>query len=190
MDNQNKSQRKFRFTAFDLIIVLLVIACVAAVVLRSPIQKMIESATSNEVYYVYFEADGISYDAVTALESTHDETNGENWVYLSDGVTKLGNMIKGEGNTSENLPFTVADVYIKGADGKTVRAQYADSEKDKNRIQYDVSDILIACEGFVSDRTGHFMLGGKTDIAPGSELRVQTKYGDFVLKVTAIEHIA
>ena len=186
MDNQNKTQKKYRFTVFDFLVILFIVALIAAVVLRAPIQRLIENATSHDVYYVNFVAESVSYDSVTALESTHDETNGENWVYLSDGVTKLGSMIKGEGTAGDNLNFTPADANIKTESGKTVIAQYPGEEKDVNRIKYDVSDIIIACEGFESSRSGHFMLNGKTDIAPGSELSVRTKYGDFTLKVTAI----
>ncbi len=186
MENQNKTQKKFKFTVFDLLIILLIVACIAGIIVRPLIQEAIKKATSQEEYYVYFEALGVSYDATIALESTHDESDGENWVYLRDGVTKVGNMTKGEGSTSENLPVTVADVYVKDENGKTVRVDYADSEKDKNKIKYDVKDILIVGEGFISSESGHFLLGGKLDIAPGTILEVQTKYGDFSLKVTSI----
>lgn len=189
MDNQNRTQKKFRFTVFDLLIILLIIACVAGIIVRHTILERLENATAYQTYYIYFEAASVSYDATVALESTHDETSGENWIYLSDGVTKVGNMTKGELSSSENLSVTPSDVYIKGADGKTVRAQYADIEKDKASIKYDVKDILVICEGFVSSESGNFLLNGKTHIAPGTVLDVQTKYGDFSLKVASIEPI-
>ena len=188
MNNEKKKQRKTRINAFDILIILLVVVCIAGLIVRNTIVEKLENVTSYASYYVFFDAESVSYASTVALESTHDDSNGGNWVYLDDGITKVGVMTKGEGSASENLAVTISDVYVKDSSGKTVLAQYADIEKDKDRITYDVKDIIVLAEGFISSETGSFLLGGKIAIAPGSVLKVQTKYGDFELKVTSIEH--
>ena len=192
MNTQNKerAKKKFRINVFDILVIVLIIACIAGVVVRHTILERLESATSFAQYYVYFDAESVSYSSTVALENTHDDTEGGNWVYLGDGITKVGYMTNGEGSSIENLTVTISDVYVKDADGKTVSAQYADIEKDKDRITYDVKDIRVKCEGFVSSDSGSFLLNGKIYIAPGTVLNVQTKYGDFTLKVTAIEPVS
>ncbi len=186
-ENRNQAKKKLRLNAFDLLIIFLIIACIAGIVVRYTVLAKIDSASAYDSYYVYFEASAISHSASVALEETYDDTDGGNWVYLAGGETKVGQMIKGEDGKSEDLITTPSAVYIKDASGKTVSVDYSDVEKDKDHISYDVKNILVVCEGFVSSGSGNFLLNGNTNIAPGSILEVQTKYGDFSLRVTSIE---
>ena len=88
---------------------------------------------------------------------------------------------------------------IKDENGKTVTVSY-DKENTESgekaelheiyHVTYDVENILIVCEGFYSSETGSFLLNGTANIAPGSTVDVQTKYGDFTLTITAIEKIS
>ncbi len=176
----NETKRKLRINAFDILIVLLVLACIAGMVVRYTVLKDLGNSASLSSYYVEFKANSVSYSATEAFNATVDDTDKENWVYFTDGTTKLGNL-----TVVDTVPEAV--VYIKGGDGNSmVSAQYRDVVNDKEYITYNVSGKIV-CEGMVSPETGVFLLNGETKIAPGSVLKVQTKYGDFTLEVVKIE---
>lgn len=79
MHTENKNnKRKFHINAFDILVIILVIACVAGAIVRHTILERIQNATAYETYYVYFDAEAVSYSSTVALENTHDDTDGGN----------------------------------------------------------------------------------------------------------------
>ena len=199
MDNENK-KRSRRINVFDVLIIVLVLALIAGMIVRYTVLDKIDTASSFDSYNVYFEANGISESALEALNNTlKGEQTGDNWVYLSGGETKLGDMVKDKNQLNEILSPNPAQLEIKDENGKTVTVSY-DKENTESgekaelheiyHVTYDVENILIVCEGFYSSETGSFLLNGTANIAPGSTVDVQTKYGDFTLTITAIEKIS
>ena len=176
METENK--RKLKFNVIDVIIVVMILACIAGIVVRYTVIDQLGGVAELDSYYIEFESTLVSYSATEAFNSTVSDVKGENWVYLRDGVTAVGEM-----TLANSLPS--AEVYIKGENNEIIKAQYADVVNDKDYITYTVSGNLL-CQGFVSSETGSFMLNGNIRVAAGTELEVQTKYGDFTLKVTKI----
>ena len=199
MDNENKkrSKRGFKINVFDVLIILLVLALIAGVIVRYTVLDKIDKASAFDSYNVYFEVSGISDSELEALNNTlKEEGTDDNWVYLSDGVTKVGSMVKDKNQLNDILSPNPAQIEMKDENGKTIIVSFdkENSEAGEGKelhenyhIKYDVENILIICEGFYSGETGSFLLNGSVNIAPGSELELQTKYGDFTMKVTAIE---
>lgn len=196
-ENKNKSQKKFKINVFDILIIILVLACIAGIVIRYTVLEKIDEASAFDAYNVYFSVSAITNSEVEALNNTlREEANGESWVFLSDGTTKVGDMIKDKNQHNEMLSPNPSQIEMKDENGKTVLVPYSaensaigeNKEIHENRhIRYDIENILIVCEGFYSSETGSFLLNGSMNIAPGSVIEVQTKYGDFSLKVTSIE---
>ena len=176
----NETKRKLRINAFDILIVLLVIACIAGMIVRYTVLKDLGNAANLSSYYIEFKANSVSYSATEAFNATVDDTNKANWVYFADGMTKLGYL-----TVVDIVPEAV--VHINGgAGGSIISAQYRDVVNDKEYITYNVSGKIV-CEGMISPETEVFLLNGETKIAPGSVIEVQTKYGDFVIEIKGIE---
>ena len=180
MENEVKTKRKLRINAFDILIILLVIACIAGMVVRYTVIRDFGASANLSPYYIEFKSDSVSYSATEAFNATVDDADKHAWVYFSDGITKVGEL-----TVVDTVPEAV--VHVKGGEGNlTVSAQYRDVVNDKEYITYNVSGKIV-CEGMMSPETGVFLLNGETKIAPGSVLQVQTKYGDFTLEVVKIE---
>lgn len=176
----NETKRKLRINAFDILIVLIVVACVVGMVVRYTVLKDLGNAASLSSYYIEFKADSVSYSATEAFNATVDDRDEGNWVYFADGTTKLGDL-----TVVDTVPEAV--VHVNGGEGDSIiSAQYRDVVNDKEYITYNVSGKIV-CEGMVSPETGIFLLNGEMKIAPGSILKVQTKYGDFTLEIVKIE---
>lgn len=174
MDRENKvgSGKKTRFNAIDALIILLVLVCIAGLVVRYTVLNDIGSVSNLNTYYISFKATEISQSQTEALERTAKDADGQSWVYLMDGTTYVGHL------TDENPPVLLSEIWVEDESGNVVKIHHPEL--------YDVSG-KIKCSGFVSSETGAFKLNGKIDLAAGSKLDVQTKYGDFTIEITAIE---
>ena len=174
MDNENKVKAKKRlgFNAIDALIIVLILAAIAGLVLRYTVLNDVEDASSYDTYYITFKSGEIPQSACDAIDQTAKDADGENWVYLQNGTTRVGEL------TAGSVTYLPSETLAEDKDGNKVVVHYPDL--------FDATG-MIKCAGFVSSETGAFRLNGKLDLAVGSELKVQTKYGDFVIEITAIE---
>ena len=102
------SKNKLKINVIDILIIVLALACVAAMILRVTVLKDIEKRSASEEYIITFKASSLSnsqYESILRLSK--EDVNTENrWVYTDDGETRLGELLKlGEQNT-EKLYFT------------------------------------------------------------------------------------
>ncbi len=167
------------FNVIDLLIIIVVLACVAGVILRYTVLNDKWNSKNDEVYYITFRADSLSYSAYSTLLASSSE-QGDNWIYLDDGVTRLGTVSISNSGTLAGVPETLK---FRLPDGSEVTASYSESESED-----DVTWTLtgkIRCNGSVS-QDGGFLLNGKRYIGVNDKLSVYSKYCDFDLTVTGI----
>lgn len=174
MDNENKVKvkKKFGFNAVDALIIVLILAAIVGLVLRYTVLNDIEDASSHNTYYITFKSAEIPQSSCDALDRTSKDADGENWVYLQDGNTRVGEL------TSGSVTYLPSETLAEDKDGNKVVVHYPDL--------FDATG-MIKCKGYVASETGAFRLNGKLDLAAGSLLEVQTKYGDFTIEITGIE---
>ena len=174
MDRENKvrSGKKLGFNVIDALIILLVLACVAGLIIRYTVLNNINAVSGLDTYYISFKITEVSQSQIDAYEMTAKDADGDSWVYLRDGTTYVGHL------TDENPPVLLSEVWVEDENGNMVKIHHTEL--------YDVSG-KIKCSGIISSETGAFRLNGKIDLATGSVLEVQTKYGDFSIEITGVE---
>ena len=94
------------FNVIDLLIIIVVLACVAGVILRYTVLNDKWNSKNDEVYYITFRADSLSYSAYSTLLASSSE-QGDNWIYLDDGVTRLGTVSISNSGTLAGVPETL-----------------------------------------------------------------------------------
>ena len=177
-NNEVKNAKKLRFNAVDILIIFLVVVCIIAAVLRFTVLDDIFENKAEKEYIISFRIDSLTYSQIESIRLATEETDIEgNWIYLSDGKTKLGEIIKLGEQNKETLVFV-------NDKGENITAEYAEGESEEN-VTWTVTGT-ISCFGVYNDTNG-FLLNGKLYIASNSELEVFTKYCDFTLTVLDIE---
>jgi hypothetical protein len=174
MDNENKvkNRRKLGFNAIDALIIVLVLAAIVGLVLRYTVLSGIENASAHDTYYITFKSAEITQSSCDALDRTAKDADGENWVYLQGGTVRVGEL------TAGSVTYLPSETLVEDENGNKVVIHYPDL--------FDATG-MIKCKGYVASETGAFRLNGKLDLAAGSVLEVQTKYGDFVIEIKGIE---
>ena len=176
--NEVKAEKnKLRLNVIDVIIIVLTLACIAAIVLKATVFKDIGREVASEEYIITFKASGLSvpqYDAIVRL-SKEDGENDIKWIYLNDGSTKLGELLKlGEQNTEK--------LYFTDVNGNVVELEYPQNDPDAT---WTITGT-IACRGTYTD-DGGFLLNGKNFIASNTDLEVYTSECDFELTIIDIQ---
>lgn len=176
-ENKDRNQRKaskFRFNVIDVLVIVLMIACVVGLVLRFTILDNIGTSSSLKEYYITFTAGSLTTAQAELLTKAVDGADvGENWVYLDDGQTKLGFLTSINGQNKESLEFNV--------NGESIIVDYPESETD---VPWSITGKIV-CSGVYSETTG-FLLNGTKYIGPNSDITVRTAYCDFTLKVISV----
>ena len=167
------------FNVIDVLIIVVVIACVAGVALRYTVLNENWNQKNDEVYYITFRADPLSYSAYSTLLASSSEQN-DNWIYLDDGITRLGTVSVSNSGTLAGVPETLK---FKLSDGSEITASYAGDESE-NDVTWTLTG-KIRCNGSVS-QDGGFLLNGKRYIGVNEKLSVYSKYCDFDLTITGI----
>ena len=180
MKNTEAKKDKLRFNVIDVLIIVLALACIAAVVLRFTVLEDLFKNNAEKEYVLTFKVDSLSSSQLEAiLASIEEADNGGNWVYFSDEETKLGDIIKiGEQNTET--------LYFVDENGKTISAKYSDSDVENDGDVTWTITGTITCYGIYNENSG-FLLNGKQYVAANSKLDVKTKYCDFSLRILSIE---
>ena len=167
------------FNVIDVLIIVVVIACVAGVALRYTVLNENWNQKNDEVYYITCRADSLAYSAYSTLLASSSEQN-DNWIYLDDGITRLGTVSVSNSGTLAGVPETLK---FKLSDGSEITASYAGDESE-NDVTWTLTG-KIRCNGSVS-QDGGFLLNGKRYIGVNEKLSVYSKYCDFDLTVTGI----
>lgn len=165
---ENKKQgtttsMRFRFNVIDVLIVLIVLACVVGLIARFSNIGGISSAENLKTYDVYFSVSNIAYTSEDAF------VQGDT-VTLADSGVVLGEFA----GLESILP---AEFFARDESGNLIVVNYPESTR------IDVTGRIVS-RGIMSENG--YLLNGTTYIASGTEYSVQSEHMDFVLKITNI----
>lgn len=176
-EKKNTETARFRFNVIDVLIIVMVIVCVGGAFLRYTVLENVNFGGEQKDYYITFTVSDISYSQLQHIVQAKDETeSNDNWVYLSDGITKLGDLTAVGEQNKESFVY-------KNDKGETLSVVYSDSEADGD-VPWSMTGKIL-CKGRYS-KNGGFLLNGKDFISPNTELDVYMKYCDFTLKIVDI----
>ena len=177
---KEKKAGKLRFNVIDAFIIILLVACIAVAVLRFTIVDEVWADSVGEKYYITFKADSLTYSQlqnIVALIDSEASESGNNWVYLSDGTTKIGNLTEILSQKRETLTF-------EKSDGSIIIADYAVSELDEN-VTWTIEGVIL-CNGTYNENNG-FLLNNTQYIAANTDIVVKTAFCEFTMTVIDIE---
>ena len=177
---KEKKVGKLRFNVIDAFIIILLVACIAVAILRFTIVDEVWANAAGEKYYITFKADSLTYsqlESIVALIDSETSESGDNWVYLADENTKIGNLTEILGQNREKLAF-------KNADGSIILAPYSENEEDEN-VTWSLEGIIL-CYGTYNENNG-FLLNNTKYIAANTDMVVRTAFCEFTVTVTDIE---
>ncbi len=167
------------FNVVDLLIIVVILACITGVVLRYTVLSDTWSLDGGDVYYITFRADSLSYTAYSTLLVASSEQN-DNWLYLDDGITELGSLSISNGSSIAGMPDNLT---YRLADGSELSVPYSSSEND-NDVTWTLTGKIM-CHGKIA-QDGGFLLNGQKYISINDRLTVYSKYCDLDLTVTGI----
>ncbi len=177
---KSREASRQRFNAIDFLVIMLVLLCVGVVVARFTVLDDLWTTRNLKKYELTFAASDLSYAQCSAISAAVQDESGErNWVYLSDGKTKLGTLMM----TNDYMQNRDAVVFEK-EDGNIVSAIPDETIADKD-VRWTVTATIV-CYGKYDQNSG-FLLGGKQYIAPNSELSVRIHDCDFKLMIVDVE---
>ncbi len=169
-----------RFNVIDFLIIMLVVVCVGAVVARFTVLDDLWSTRNLNEYEMTFTASDLTYAQCIAISAAVQDDSGEkNWIYLSDGKTKLGTLIM----TNDYMQNRDAIIFEKD-DGNIISAIPDETIADED-VRWTVTATVI-CSGKYDYDNG-FLLGGKQYIAPNTKLSVRIHDCDFEMMVVNIQ---
>lgn len=165
MDKKHEFSGKFRirFNAIDILILLIVLACVVGLAIRFGTVKEYSADENLKLYSVYFTVSNISYTSEDAFVAGDTVT-------LTEGKTILGTFV----GLESILP---AEFLARDSEGNLILVSYPETTR------IDVSG-KIAARGIMTDNG--FLANGTTYVAAGKAYAAQTEHMDFVLKITNI----
>ena len=176
-EKKNNESARFRFNVIDALIIVMVLVCIGGVALRYTVLDKVNIGGEEKDFYITFTVSDISYAQLQHIIQAKEEMeSNDNWVYLSDGATKLGNLTAVGEQNKESFSY-------KDENGKTENIVYSDSESDEN-VPWTLTGKIL-CRGRYS-KNGGFLLNGNKFISPNTELEVFMKYCDFTLKIVDI----
>ncbi|MBE6625707.1 MAG: DUF4330 family protein [Ruminococcaceae bacterium] len=166
----NKKERKLKFGALDVFIILVVIVCAVSIVLRyvSNKQSDVGASTPLENYVISFEV--LDIKDTSAQNYLEPGTN----FYLVESDVLLGTL-------REGITVRDAEKYYEMPNGDIVLAQN-NATGDLYRVDVEGS---FDAKGRV-DSSGRFLLGGNTYIGINKEVKIYSKYLAVTVVITGI----
>lgn len=162
-NKQPSAPARFRLNVIDLLIVLIVLACVVGLVVRFGNVGKFGDEASLKTYDVYFTVSNIAYTTESAFVSGDVVTLAESGVVLGEFAA-----------LETILP---AEFLARDENGNLISVRYPESTR------IDVTGRIVA-RGVMSENG--FLVNGTTYVASGAEYAVQSEHMDFVLKITSI----
>ena len=155
-----------RINSADVMILLLFVACIAAMVMRFGLVERIEHRANAQNVNVSFLIEGVSGTSAQYLH-IGDE------VYLADNDMKAGR-ISGVSAAEPSVVYVYAD------DGSILQKQAVDGRVDIRGT--------LTMSGTLTE--SGFMLDGTTYIAPNMTLQIKTQYISVSMLITDIQALA
>ena len=156
-----KENKKYRFSIFDAIIIIAILACIVGIVLRV---KFTASNDFSSKATVEFIVPGV-------MQSTADKMNEKlvegTKLYLSSSDKEIGYIVS---VTSER-----SKVYATGSDGKLERVDHPES--------YDVKGVCVL---YGSDGDSGFLIGGNTLATISEVIYVYSADVEFSITITGV----
>ncbi len=169
--NTNKVKKVPRFSALDVVIILLVIVAVVGIYFRYNIVDMITNAKDLKQYTV-------AYTIENVRSSTPDYLNVDDEVYFASNGEKLGTLIFASDNKVV-VKSDYASETLRKPDGEIIEVFYPDMD---TRVKATGS---LNCEGRYSSE-GRFLVNGSTHIAMGQYVDVKTEYVTVTIRIDNI----
>ena len=171
MDEQKK---KFRLSAFDAVLIVLLAACLVAAgfgyYFKHASADAALSEDAKEEYAVMFEC----YD----VAQFHAQLLKEGEVYMLPDNSEFGTL-------SEKVTMTPALTYTQKSDGTYVRT-YAPENGDQTRV--DVSGV-VRTKGARNSR-GILLIGNAFEAIPGSSFIIHNSTVSIRVTITAVEKVS
>lgn len=162
-NKQPSASSRFRFNVIDLLIVLIVLACVVGLIVRFGNLGKMSAGDAQKSYDVYFTVSNIAYTAEDAF------VPGDTVTLVESGA------VLGEFAALESI--LPAEFLARDVNGNLISVRYPESTR------IDVTGRIVA-RGVMSENG--FLLNGTTYVASGAEYSVRSEHMDFVLKITSI----
>jgi hypothetical protein len=155
---------KGKFNIIDFFIIVAIVGCVAGVFMRYDLATKIGLNSNKDEVEISFVVVGLREGSTEAL------VEGDT-IYWEQNGMEIGKLVSKE--ISEAVHYILDDNY--------------EYQKQYNKIRFDVRGV-ISSKGNMTD--GGFMLNGTQFIAPGKELKIQSKNISTTVTVTAVKHIS
>lgn len=154
-------KKNVRFNVFDVLIILVALACVAAIVIRV---RFISDDKQSEQITVGFIVPGVMPS--TAEQMTHDLTQGTK-LYLSSTDEEIGYIVSASSERST--------VYAENGSGEIERVEHPES--------MNVSGLCVL---YGKTGTGGFLIGGTTSATLSDVIYVYSSTIDFSMTITNV----
>ena len=155
---------KGKFNIIDFLIIVAIIGCVAGVFLRYDLATKIGLNSNKDEVEISFMVMGLREGSTAAL------IEGDT-IYWEQNGMEIGKLLSKE--ISETVHYILDENF--------------EYQKDPNEIRFTVRGV-ISGKGNMTD--AGFMLNGTQFIAPGKEMKIQSKNISTTLTVTAVKHIS
>ena len=173
-NNAKKATKKApRFGVLDAVIILLIIVAVVGVYFRYNIIDFISNMRNLENYTV-------SYSVENVRHTINNYVNIDDEVYFADDGELFGTLINSGENNVEPMRAMPASQYFTKSNGEIVSITYPDNEQSR----VDITGRLVCIGNYTED--GGFLVNGKTYIAAGQYINVQTEYVTFTIRIEEI----
>ena len=172
--NVTVSKKTAHFNVVDAVIIVLVIAVALGIYFRFNIIERLWAQSNTDDYAVSFSVKDIRYTTPTYI-------NVGDKVYFADSSEFFGTVMSESENVNA-LNITPASKYFTDSNGNIVEVFYPDGESRvdaKGRVQ---------CAGYYTE-DGGFTIDGRTFIAPGQTVTVNTELVTLTVTVTSIDLI-
>jgi hypothetical protein len=165
ISNKNK---KAKFNAIDVLIILLILACIASVVYKAFFAESVAPESDLEEYRIYFKVDDIKSTSVAYFvpgDNVRLTSNDESFGTLES----IGQILLAVGAYNENG----GEIYYPDVEDQTIY----------NDTRYSLTGYILV-KGVITDKG--FLLNGTTYIAPNTELEIVTQHLKTCIKIVSI----
>ena len=177
--NENK---KIRFNVVDVIIILLIVACVVGIIFRANVREKLGQSLSNETAYITLVAENVPQEYIDAF------VQGSS-AYLED--MDLGIIIGYSYTEQTNVILDLNEKYeykaVDDGNGGYINTVEKIISPEFKTV-YDKNSYTVTCQIQVSgqDKSDGFYIGGVEYIGVGKMLNISTENHAFTMTITKI----
>lgn len=141
-------KRRFRFNILDVVILIILVACVLGIAVRYNVVDKINTKSTLQQAEIEFLIKDIKPTSAQAIKE------GSAFYWTENGIT-LGKVKTG------GITITPAEKFVTNIDGKWLKT----TNEERNDVR-----VLLQAEGLMTD--SGFMLSGTQYLAPGKEMLI------------------